>query len=212
MLIERMATGPLGVNTYLLVESGACAVIDPGGEGQRIAARAALLGAQVEMILITHMHFDHIGGVDELAAATKAAVYAPLGELDAGPDPAKNLSASMGIAPVFMRTAPEGLKGGQTLYLAGQPVKVLSTPGHSPDGLSFYIDGAVFTGDALMAGSIGRTDFPGGDMEKLLSGIQKELLTLPEETKVYPGHMQESTIGREKRTNPFLQGEDLWDL
>ena len=111
-----------------------------------------------------------------------------------------------------MRTAPEGLKGGQTLYLAGQPVRVLSTPGHSPDGLSFYIDGAVFTGDALMAGSIGRTDFPGGDMRKLLSGIQKELLTLPEETKVYPGHMQESTIGREKRTNPFLQGEDLWDL
>ncbi|HUE29143.1 MAG TPA: MBL fold metallo-hydrolase, partial [Solirubrobacteraceae bacterium] len=160
----------------------------------------------VEAILLTHTHFDHIGAVAPVAAATGAPVYCPELEtqvlaniMDYVPWP--------GFGPFESYEADETIKGGETLELAGQTIDVIFTPGHSPGHVSYSFrgEGALFSGDVLFQGSVGRVDLPGGDWPTLLHSIESLIETHPGETTVYPGHMGTTTLARERATNPFLQ-------
>ncbi len=204
--IDTLPLGALQANCYLLTagEGQAAIAIDPGGDVSPLLAALHRRDRQLTHILLTHAHFDHIGGVADLVEATGAAVAlhpddVPLlrrrgGALDWGFD---------------MRACPEPsllLQAGQTLETEVARLQVLWVPGHTPGHLAYYGAQAhcVFTGDALFQGSIGRTDLPGGDFDQLLCSIRESLLTLPDDTVVYPGHGPSTTIGEEKRLNPFL--------
>jgi len=209
MQLQRYVVGPLQVNCYLLVnpEARSAVVIDPG---QDIApVLEAVQGLRVAMILLTHGHFDHLAGVAHLREATGAPVLIHRAEARWLTDPGLNGSAHL---PEF---CPEPISGpppdrlltdGQELSWDGATIVCLHTPGHTPGGMSYYVPAArvVFTGDALFAGSIGRTDLPGGNHRQLLTAIREKLLTLDPETTVYPGHGESTTIGAEKAGNPFL--------
>ncbi len=207
--VLQIPVGPFQSNAYLVWAEapGEAALVDAGAEAERLLGEASERGLTIVAILQTHAHGDHIAALPDVVAATGAPVYL---HPDAEPmlhDAQANLSAFAGI-PV---TAPiEGYRavaGGDTIEVLGRDVAVLHTPGHAPGSVSYHFvdDGIVFTGDALFAGSIGRTDFPGGSFATLTEGIREKLLTLPDETRAHPGHMGPTTIGRERRTNPFLQ-------
>ncbi|HEY8531689.1 MAG TPA: MBL fold metallo-hydrolase [Limnochorda sp.] len=213
---ERLVVGPIQSNCYLLYDrpGGEAAVIDPGGDGERILGAIERLRLRVVMILLTHTHFDHIGALHQIHEATRAPILVHEAEATWIQDPTLNLSASfIGWLPEPVRgpRPHRTLQGGEQLDVAGQAVHVLATPGHTPGGLSYWLPafGWVFTGDALFKSSIGRTDLPGGNLDQLLEGIRRVLLTLPDETVVLPGHGPETTIGEERRLNPFLQGASL---
>lgn len=208
--VLQIPVGPFQSNAYLVWEEapGAAALVDAGAEAERLLAEAARRGLEIVAVLQTHAHGDHIAALPAVVEATGAPVYL---HPDAEPmlhDAETNLSAFAGM-PV---TAPlEGYRpvsDGDRIEVLGHPVDVLHTPGHAAGSVCYHFadDGIVFTGDALFAGSIGRTDFPGGSFETLTEGIREKLLTLPDETRAHPGHMGATTIGRERRTNPFLQG------
>jgi hydroxyacylglutathione hydrolase len=203
MDVRMFTVGPLQENCYLVRREGSdrCLLIDPGDEAGKLQGAMEQLGAEPEAILLTHTHFDHIGAVAPLARATGAPVYCPRGELAYLRDP---LVMPM-FDPIEGWEAEQALEGGQRLQLAGFDVDVLSTPGHSPDHVTFAIDGALFSGDVLFQGSIGRTDLPGADHETLMASIADLLERFDDDTKVHPGHMGLTTLGRERATNPFLQ-------
>jgi hydroxyacylglutathione hydrolase len=206
MDVHGLTVGPVAENTWIASQDGRALLIDPGDEGDRIAAEVAQLGVTVEAILITHCHFDHVGAVAPLARATGAPVYCPKLEVPVLAD----IMAWVpwpGIGPYESYAADETVEGGERLQLAGFDIDVLFTPGHSPGHVSYSIAGeqALFSGDVLFEQSIGRTDLPGGDMETLMRSIAMLLERLPEDTKVLPGHMGATTLGAERRTNPFLQ-------
>jgi hydroxyacylglutathione hydrolase len=203
MDVRMFTVGPLQENCYLVRREGSdrCLLIDPGDEAGKLQGAMEQLGAEPEAILLTHTHFDHIGAVAPLARATGAPVYCPRGELPYLRDP---LVMPM-FDPIEGWEAEQALEGGQRLQLAGFDVDVLSTPGHSPDHVTFAIDGALFSGDVLFQGSIGRTDLPGADHETLMASIADLLERFDDDTKVHPGHMGLTTLGRERATNPFLQ-------
>lgn len=210
---ERLVVGPIESNCYLVYDrpGGEAAVIDPGGDAERILEAIQRLSVRVSTILLTHTHFDHIGALAQVHEATGAPILVHEAEAAWLQDPTLNLSASLiGLLsePVRGPRPHRTLQGGEQLWVAGQAIHVLATPGHTPGGLSFWLPawGWVFTGDALFKSSIGRTDLPGGNLEQLLEGIRRALLTLPDETVVFPGHGPETTIGEERRANPFLQG------
>jgi len=210
MIDVRMFTvGPVQENCFIVRDKGAdrALVVDPGDESERIAK--AIEGLQIktiEAILITHTHFDHIGAVAPLATATGAPVYCP--ELET-----RVLANIMeyvpwpGFGPFESYEADQTVKGGETLELAGLTIDVLFTPGHSPGHVTYAIRGenALFSGDVLFQGSVGRVDLPGGDWETLLASIGSLTTAFPPETTVYPGHMGITTLGRERATNPFLR-------
>jgi len=197
--------GPLQENCYLVRREGSdrALLIDPGDEAPKLQAAMDELGVEPEAILLTHTHFDHIGAVAPLARATGAPVYCPREELPVLADPSAFFGAMFG--PVEGWEAEHALDGGQRLQLAGFDVDVVATPGHSPDHVTFVIDGALFSGDVLFQGSIGRTDLPGADHETLMESIAGLLERFDDDTRVHPGHMGLTTLGRERATNPFLQ-------
>lgn len=205
-MIEARAMGAMGANCYLFYcgETKKAVVIDPGADGKRIFRWVMEKGLKVEYILITHGHVDHIGAVDELRELL-GDVLVGIHVDDAGmlTDDKKNLSSYVG-SRLVLKKADIMLQDGQELMVGKERIKVIATPGHSPGGVCFLCSEGLFSGDTLFAGSIGRTDFPGGSMNQLLDGVKKKLLILPEDTRVFPGHGEETSIGEEKRDNPFL--------
>jgi hydroxyacylglutathione hydrolase len=207
MEVRSLTVGVAAENTWIARRDGGdrALLIDPGDEPDRLQAAIADLGVTVEAILITHCHFDHVGAVAPMARATGAPVYCPKLEVPVLAD----IMAWVpwpGIGPFESYDADETVGGGEKLDLAGLEIDVLFTPGHSPGHVSYSIpaEQALFSGDVLFQGSIGRTDLPGGDTQTLLSSIAHLIETLPEETRVLPGHMAATTLGAERRTNPFL--------
>jgi hydroxyacylglutathione hydrolase len=205
MDVRMFTVGPLQENCYLVRREGSdrALLIDPGDEAQKLQGAMEQLGVEPEAILLTHTHFDHIGAVAPLARATGAPVYCPREELPVLADPSAFFGAMFG--PVEGWEAEHAIDGGQRLQLAGFDVDVVATPGHSPGHVTFVIDGALFSGDVLFQGSIGRTDLPGADHETLMESIAGLLERFDDDTKVHPGHMGLTTLGRERATNPFLQ-------
>jgi glyoxylase-like metal-dependent hydrolase (beta-lactamase superfamily II) len=210
MIDVRMFTvGPVQENCFVVREQGSKrgVIVDPGDEPDRLLeALAALEIEQLEAILLTHTHFDHVGAVAPVARATGAPVFCP--ELE------RHVLANImdfvpwaGFGPFESYEADQTVKGGETLELAGLSVEVMFTPGHSPGHVTYALadEGALFSGDVLFAGSVGRVDLPGGDWPTLLASIDSLVSRFPEETAVYPGHMGITTIGRERATNPFLR-------
>ena len=204
--VEMLTVGAIAENCFLArsAGSGTLVVIDPGEEAERILAKAAEIGGEVEAILLTHTHFDHIGAVAEVARATGAPVYCPEIEVPVLAD--VNSYLLPGFGPFESYDADETVAGGETLELAGLTLDVVFTPGHSPGHVTYSARGedAIFSGDVLFQGSVGRVDLPGGDWPTLARSIQALLDSHPDETVVHPGHMGITTLGRERATNPFL--------
>lgn len=205
-MIEGRAVGAMGANCYIIScpETKKAAVIDPGAEAKNLYRWVLEKGYQVEDILLTHGHFDHIGAVDELRTLLQAKVGIHEADAIMLTSGQANLSSYVGRA-LDTKPADFLFEDGQVLTVGNLRITVLATPGHTQGGVCFLTSEGLLSGDTLFDGSIGRTDFPGGSLEQLLDGIEKKLLVLPEETRVYPGHGSETTIGREKRGNPFLR-------
>jgi hydroxyacylglutathione hydrolase len=210
MIDVRMFTvGPVQENCFILRRKDAATalIVDPGDEARKLLGALDKLGIEtVEAILVTHTHFDHIGAVAPVAEATKAPVYCPGLEVEV----LANIMDYVpwpGFGPFESYDADRTVGGGETLELAGLTIDVVFTPGHSPGHVTYAIasEGAVFSGDVLFQGSVGRVDLPGGDWPTLLASIEKLTSTYPPETTVYPGHMGITTLGRERATNPFLR-------
>jgi hydroxyacylglutathione hydrolase len=199
--------GQIAENTYIFRRDGSDRglIVDPGDEADKLIAAIDALSIQLDGILLTHTHFDHVGAVAPVARATGAEVWVPKIEAFVLADIMKFVPWS-GFGPYESYDAEHELEGGERLALAGFEIDVLSTPGHSPGHVTFSIpdEGAVFSGDVLFQGSIGRTDLPGGDFDTLMESIRSLIDTLPGETTVYPGHMGITTLAAERATNPFL--------
>ncbi len=205
--VEMLTVGPVAENCFLLRREGSdkLLIVDPGEEAERILAAVAATGAEVEAILITHCHFDHIGAVAPVAAATGAPVYCPEIEVPVLAD-IMSFVPCEGFGPFESYDADETVAGGETLELAGLELDVIFTPGHSPGHVTYAVRGedALFSGDVLFQGSVGRVDLPGGDWPTLLASIGTLVDGHSEETVVYPGHMGLTTLAAERATNPFL--------
>jgi hydroxyacylglutathione hydrolase len=210
MIDARMFTvGPVQENCYIVRRPGAteAVIVDPGDEAARILGALESLGIeQVPAILITHTHFDHIGAVAPVAKATGAPVYCPELEIQVLAN-IMDFVPWPGFGPFESYDADHTVAGGDTLELAGLTFEVVFTPGHSPGHVTYAIRGedALFSGDVLFQGSVGRVDLPGGDWPTLLTSIGSLTSTFPPETTVYPGHMGITTLGQESATNPFLR-------
>jgi hydroxyacylglutathione hydrolase len=202
---RSFTVGAVQENSYI-VRAGADAkraiIVDPGDEAERLLAGIDELGVEIEAILITHCHFDHIGAVAPLARATGAPVYCPVIERPVLADVMSWVPP--GFGPFESYEAEHTLAGGERLSLAGIDIEVVFTPGHSPGHLTYAMPGALLSGDVLFQGSVGRVDLPGGDWGTLERSIEGLLKTYPPETVVFPGHMGVTTLGRERDTNPFL--------
>jgi hydroxyacylglutathione hydrolase len=207
MEVRSLTVGPVQENCHIARRDGASTgvIIDPGDEAGRLLAAVDALGVQLEGILLTHTHFDHVGAVAPVARATGAPVWCPALEVPVLADIMRYVPWP-GLGPYESYEADHTVAGGETLELAGMEIEVLFTPGHSPGHVTYRVadEAVVFSGDVLFAGSIGRTDLPGGDTPTLMATLAKLLDLLPDETTVYPGHMAVTTIGRERATNPFL--------
>ncbi len=210
MIDARMFTvGQVQENCYIVRTKGSdhAVIVDPGEEAPRIIDALSALGVTtVEAILITHTHFDHIGAVAPVARATGAPVYCPELETQVLAD-IMSYVPYPGFGPYESYEADETVKGGETLELAGMSFEVAFVPGHSPGHVSYAEreHGALFSGDVLFQGSVGRVDLPGGDWPTLLGSIESLITAYPAETTVYPGHMGLTTLGAERDTNPFLR-------
>jgi len=212
MILEMLTVGPFQENCYIIgdEELGAGALIDPGDEAARIALAVEQTNLDIEKIIITHAHIDHVGAVatliDEYACPVLMHAEAePM--LKQLPTQAMMMGLRFGKVP----TVDGYIEDEELLEVGGLRLRSLYTPGHAPGHLSFYLEdqSLVFSGDTLFAGSVGRVDLPGGSMEVLLRSIEERLLTLPDETRVYSGHGPQTTIGDERASNPFLGGGGL---
>ena len=208
MELKTIQVGPFEVNCTVIARDGRAWIVDPGGEAERVVALVESLGCEAAGILLTHAHFDHIGAIPALEKRWPGVpVFVHRNDEPVVTHPFNQFPPDYPAIP-----RPENLR------TEGWPefIEVLETPGHTPGGVCYYLrlkeegakdaGGILFSGDTLFAGSVGRTDFPGGSMPTLMASLKK-LTALPDSTQVIPGHGPETTIGREKKTNPFLQGE-----
>ena len=203
--VDRYELGPIGTNGYVVRADRAATeavVIDPGGGASELRLELARMGAACVAILVTHTHWDHLGGVADLAEGTGAPVYAPELERDVIERPAEYY-ANVGVA-IRGWTPEHTLSGGEVVEAAGISFEALHVPGHSPGHLSYYADGCLFSGDVLFSGSVGRTDLPFGDWDTLLDSIRMLTTVYPPKTAVYSGHGPPTTLGDELARNPFL--------
>ena len=207
MDVRMFTVGQIAENCFMFRrdDSERALIVDPGDEPERILDAADELGVTVEGILLTHTHFDHIGAVAPIAKATGAPVWCPEVETPVLAD----INAFVpwpGFGPYDSYEADHTLRGGEQLELAGFEIDVIFTPGHSPGHVTYSVrdEAAIFSGDVLFQGSVGRTDLPGGDWGTLVDSIRNLVESHPPETKVYPGHMGITTLGAERSTNPFL--------
>lgn len=210
MIHEILPVGMLACNCSVLGDetSREAVVIDPGGETDRIETILKRHDLSVKAILVTHAHIDHVGGIQKLHSATGAPVYMHQADLPLYQMLAMQ-AAWLGVETPAMIDVHQFLKKGDVVRAGNLALDVLWTPGHSPGSVSLYLPGdekRVFSGDALFKESIGRTDLWGGDAGQLLRSIKHELLALPEDTLVFPGHGPSTLIGEERERNPFLQG------
>jgi glyoxylase-like metal-dependent hydrolase (beta-lactamase superfamily II) len=207
MDVRMFTVGPVAENTFLFRRDGSdrALIVDPGDEADKLLAAIDALGVSLDGILLTHTHFDHVGAVAPVARATGAEVWVPKLETFVLAD-INSYVPWPDFGPFESYEAEHVLEGGERLELAGFEIDVLFTPGHSPGHVTFSIadEAAVFSGDVLFQGSVGRTDLPGGDWDTLLASIRSLVDSLPPETAVYPGHMGTTTLGAERATNPFL--------
>ena len=210
MEVRGLTVGPVAENSYIFWQEGRDKglIVDPGDEPERLLAALEELGIGIEAILLTHTHFDHVGAVAPVAAATGAPVYCPELEVPVLAD-IMSYVPWPGFGPYESYDADETIAGGEKLELAGFEIDVIFTPGHSPGHVTFALQdeaGAthLFSGDVLFEGSVGRTDLPGGDWNVLESSIKSLLDAYPDDAHVYPGHMGTTTLGRERAGNPFL--------
>lgn len=207
MKLDIVQTGPIDVNTYILMdeESKEAILIDVGGEFENIKKELDSKGYKINCVLNTHGHFDHVLG--EIEIQQKYPEIKILMHKDDLPH-ISHMKEEMQYFGINFKTEPlslsEFIDENTELFIGKNRIKIFCTPGHSKGSLSFYVDGKVFTGDALFYGSIGRTDFYDGDFDTLIESIKTKILSLPEETIVYPGHGPHTTIQKERKTNPYL--------
>jgi hydroxyacylglutathione hydrolase len=198
MKVKRLPVGVYAANCYIVMDEDTkeTAIIDPGGDADEIIGAADEIGADVKFVLLTHGHMDHTGAASEVAEHYSAALA--INEKDARVSPADFLQGK------FSREADISLKEGVILTLGNSEMKCIETPGHTSGGVTFHIDGMLFTGDTLFSGSIGRTDLGGGDLSTIISSIKEKLMTQSDDTIVFPGHGPQTTVKRERLSNPFL--------
>lgn len=207
MIFETIVVGALGVNCFILGcdETQEALVVDPGADAERILASVAKTGLRVKTVVNTHGHFDHVGGNRRVLEATGSELL--IHESDAPYlQRAVVTAARYGVASEDSPAPSRFLVDGMTISFGKKSLQVLHTPGHTQGGCCLYLasEGMVITGDTLFADSVGRTDLPGGSHEQLMASITGKLLSLPDETRVFPGHGPSSTIGHERRHNPYL--------
>jgi glyoxylase-like metal-dependent hydrolase (beta-lactamase superfamily II) len=205
LAVDGYELGPIGTNGYVVRadrEATEAVVVDPGGGAAELRLELAGMGTTCVAIFVTHTHWDHLGAVADLAEGTGAPVYAPVLERDVLERP-NDYYTQLGVAIRGWQPEHE-LAGGETVEAAGISFEVVHVPGHSPGHLAYYADGALFSGDVLFAGSVGRTDLPHSDWDTLLESIRKLVEQYPPETVVYSGHGPPTTLGDELARNPFL--------
>ncbi len=208
MIIEKLEVGPFASNCYIIGDESTKEgmIIDPGAEANRILSKVKDLGLNIKYIVLTHAHIDHVGAVKEVKDATGAELAIHTDDekyLQAGPSP----EAAVFFSNMSPPPPPDILlKGGDSIDVGNLHFLVLHTPGHSLGCICLLYNGVVFSGDTLFNFGIGRTDFPGGSYNQLLNSIHTKLMILPDNTVVYPGHGPQTTIGMERRGNPFLRG------
>lgn len=206
MDVRLFTVGPVAENCFLLRQDGAreAVIVDPGEEAPRLLGAIEELDLDLQAILLTHTHFDHVGAVAPVAKATGAPVYCPKLEVPVLQD-IMSFVPWPGFGPFESWDPEETVEGGERLALAGFEIDVIFTPGHSPGHVTYAVEDALFSGDVLFEDSVGRTDLPGGDWGVLSRSIESLLDRYPDEQKVFPGHMGLTTLGRERATNPFLR-------
>lgn len=208
-VLEQIPTGPIGANCYVYgdAEAGRGWVIDPGDDAPVIAELLRHHGLTVEALVITHAHWDHVGAVRALRELTGAPFLVPEGEVE----DLRAAATRAQLMGVYIDPPPEPdgvLREGDVLHAGGLQLRVVLAPGHTPGHVIFVGDGLAFVGDVVFAGSVGRTDLPGGDWLTLESTLRTKILPLPDDTVLYPGHGPATTVGRERTSNPFLVGLD----
>ena len=207
MKIENFVLGPVGTNCYIVINEGTkeCFLVDMAACPPELVSHIKNSGLTVKAVLLTHGHFDHIMGLDRFLEDFPAPVYACAAEKELLESPQLNSSSGMLGQPYTFHGA-QYVKDGDLLDIAGMKIQVIQTPGHTIGGCCYYIadEQTLFSGDTLFRASIGRTDLPTGSMGALVRSVKEKILVLPDETRVYPGHMEETTVGYEKKYNPFL--------
>ena len=206
LICKFQVVGPVQTNCYFLYREDTkdCVIVDPGDEAKRIKKFIEDQELHPVAILLTHGHFDHIMGIDDFLKAFPVPVYAGEDELPVIEDDRLNVSSMYGPKYAFHGAQP--VRDGQVIECAGIEVDVLQTPGHTVGGCCYYLpkEHRLFSGDTLFCASIGRTDLPTGSSSQLVRSVQEKIMTLPDDTKIYPGHMEETSVQFEKEHNPFI--------
>lgn len=204
----QLPLGPLQTNCYILSHGSECVIFDPGSEGVQLSKWLGKNKLKPLAVLLTHAHFDHIGAVSHIKKVFGVPVYIHKEEETWLESPELNGSNRFGMGEIKAPSADVVLEKEESLAIGPFEFQLIHTPGHSPGSLSYYFEkgGALFAGDTLFMGSIGRTDLPGGNHQELLNSIHQKLMMLPEETIVLPGHGPATSISMEMDSNPFLNG------
>lgn len=209
MVIQCIPNGLVQSNVYLVSENGKGVMIDCGCPPEKVLEAAGSKDIEIKHVILTHGHFDHIYYIDQLRGFIDVKVHIHENDAECLSDPNMNGLAHFPVQGSFtFKAADNLLKDGDTIECSGLLFKIIHTPGHTKGGICILVNNVLFTGDTLFNASIGRTDFPGGSMSQIVKSIKQKLYTLPDDTTVYPGHGIKTTIGYEKRNNPFCRADD----